>query len=122
MKEISFTDLFFIGLICGMVTTLVVAALGVLNQKFKARITMPIVACVVTFLSVQINVSSIQDIQDFILKVILCMSFSVLFYTYTGKWFIDTFFNWLRDFIVNKLLPSAPSPIDKEKDVDNIQN
>lgn len=124
MESEVLKGLFYIALLCGVVTTLVVSALNIFIAKAAPRWVLPCVACVVTLVAVQVNLAKIQDVQEFLLKSLLTMSFSVLFYTYLGKWFIDELFNWLKTFIITKLggltsnTETLPSP-SQEKNSSN---
>lgn len=103
MESDVLKGLFYISLLCGIVTTVVVSAINVFVMRATPRWLLPCVAGFVTLFAVQINVTNVQDVQEFLLKIVLTMSFSVLFYTYLGKWFIDSLFEWLKTFIFAKL-------------------
>lgn len=85
-----------------VVTTFVVSALnttdyfkGVTNNKLVF-----FVALFVSLLSIPIVGGNLEYWQGLIYNLLLTMAFSVLFYNYVGKWFVDKFFELLKDKLV----------------------
>lgn len=100
--EMFTKDFLYITLSCGVITTFVVSALNTVQNKVSTNWLVFIIATVVTVSSISLSFSNVQSIQEFVTKLLLTMSFSVLFYNYLGKWFIDTVFLKVKNFITNK--------------------
>lgn len=55
------------------------------------------VALLVSALSIPLIGGNLEYWQQLIYNLLLTMAFSVLFYNYIGKWFVDKFFELLKD-------------------------
>ena len=88
-------------IIKAVVTTFIVSALNT-TDYFKSVTNNKLVffvALLVSILSVTIEGGDLAYWQGMIYNLLLTMAFSVLFYNYIGKWFVDKFFELLKDKI-----------------------
>ena len=88
-------------IIKAVATTFIVSALNT-TDYFKSVTNNKLVffvALLVSILSVTIEGGDLAYWQGMIYNLLLTMAFSVLFYNYIGKWFVDKFFELLKDKI-----------------------
>jgi len=104
MEQLFPKELMYTALICGVLTTFVVSAINTIQNKISTNWLVAIVSVLGTFAFLPITFTGGRDIQDFIFKSLLTMSFSILFYNYLGKWFIDTLFKKIKEYL-NKISP-----------------
>ena len=84
-------------IIYAVITTFFVSALNTVQNKVSTNWLVFLVSLFVTLLSITFGGSGLQYWQAVILQIIVTMSFSILFYNYIGKWFIDRFFQFLKN-------------------------
>lgn len=101
--ELFNKEFLYVALSSGIITTFAVSAINTIQAKLSVNWLVFIVSIIVTVASISLSFSDTKSIQDFAIKVILTMSFSVLFYNYLGKWFLDTLFTKLKEIITSKL-------------------
>lgn len=88
-------------IIKAVVTTFIVSALNT-TDYFKNVTNNKLVffvALLVSALSIPIIGGNLEYWQGLIYNLLLTMAFSVLFYNYIGKWFVDKFFEVLKEKI-----------------------
>lgn len=105
--ELFNKEFLYVALSSGIITTFAVSAINTVQSKLSANWLVFIVSIIVTIASISLSFTDTKSIQDFIIKIILTMSFSVLFYNYLGKWFLDTLFSKLKTIIKSKLLKDS---------------
>jgi hypothetical protein len=84
-----------------VVTTFIVSALNT-TDYFKQVTNNKLVffvALLVSLLSIPLIGGNLEYWQGLLYNLLLTMAFSVLFYNYIGKWFVDKFFELLKDKI-----------------------
>jgi hypothetical protein len=84
-------------IVSAIATTFVVSAINTVQAKISTNWLVFIVSIVVTLLRTTIETGSIQVYQGLIFKILLTMSFAILFYNYVGKWFVDTIFVKIKE-------------------------
>lgn len=84
-------------IVSAVVTTFVVSAFNTVQNKISSNWLVFIVSIVVTILRVSFISGDFAAIQELLFKILLTMSFAILFYNYIGRWFIDTLFARLKD-------------------------
>lgn len=91
-------------LLCATITTFIVSAINVTQQKISSNWLVFIVSSVVTLLSTTFAPqASFADWQRLLLQLITTMAFAILFYNYLGKLFVDKVFAWIKKQIDTKL-------------------
>lgn len=103
MEPVFSKELFYVLLFSSVITTFAVSAINTLQSKLSSNWLVFLVSILVTFTSVTFNFTKVEDVQDFVIKVLLNMSFSILFYNYLGKWFVDTIFIKIKEILSTKL-------------------
>lgn len=86
-------------IIKAVATTFIVSALNTVEifQKIHNNVLVFVVALLVSFLSIPLIGGNLEYWQGLIYSLLLTMAFSVLFYNYIGKWFLDKFFEILKE-------------------------
>lgn len=82
-----------------VVTTFIVSALNT-TEYFKSVTNNKLVffvALAVSILSIPLVGGDLAYWQGLVYNLLLTMAFAVLFYNYVGKWFIDKFFELLKE-------------------------
>lgn len=85
-------------IIKAVVTTFVVSALNTTDyfKKVTNNKLVFFIAFFVSLLSITITGGDFGYWQGLIYNLVLTMAFSILFYNYIGKWFVDKFFEMLK--------------------------
>jgi len=90
-------------LITSTITAFVVSALYTIipldcngKPKISVNLMVFLVALVITLLSTQFAGASAWEYQQIALQIFMTMAFSVLFYNYLGKWFLDSLFENIK--------------------------
>ena len=96
-------------LIASAITTFAVSAINTIQTKLSTNWLVFVIALVVTVLSTEIvGIKGIENWQKVLVQIILTMSFSVLFYNYLGKLFLDDIFGWIKKKIGESTGTTAP--------------
>ena len=96
-------------LIASVIATFLVSALNTLQLKVSSNILVFIVSVVITLLNTTfIKGASFSEWQNILSSVLFTMAFSVLFYNYLGKWFVDNLFDWLKKVLIDKFKKQIP--------------
>jgi hypothetical protein len=90
-------------LIAAAITTLVVSAINTIQSKLTTNWLVFIVSIIITLLNTTfIKGANFSDWQKILSSILFTMAFSILFYNYLGKWFVDRLFEWLKKILTEK--------------------
>jgi hypothetical protein len=102
-------------IVAGVITTFVVSAINTLNLKVSSNKLVFFISVLITLLSTTFLPSSYLEegqvfnipiiltiAQKIILSILVTMSFSILFYNYLGKLFLDRLFDSIKRKILEK--------------------
>lgn len=99
-------------LLSAAITTFIVSAINTVQSKLSSNWLVFIVAFVVTILNTTFTKGAhFAEWQVILSKLLFTMAFSVLFYNYLGKTFVDDFFAWLRRILQDKFQKATPPTI-----------
>jgi hypothetical protein len=92
-------------LIVSFVTTLIVSAINMVENKVNDGILVVGVAALVTFLRTQFEgfQLTLPHVQNLIFEFITTLTFAYLFFRYLGSYFTNRLFGGVKDFIGSKL-------------------
>lgn len=97
MEQLLFSFITWNTIVYAIITTFFVSALNTVQNKVSTNWLVFLVSLFVTLLSITFSGSGLQYWQSVMLQIMVTMSFSIMFYNYVGKWFIDRFFQFLKE-------------------------